>query len=123
MPGTARSGARPLALCLTTAALAMLGACGPTREATTLFELLPPETTGLRFANTLPDDSTFGFLDYLYYYNGGGVAVGDVDGDGLPDLYFSSNLGRNTLYHNKGNYQFQDVTEHAGVGGPPGWKT
>lgn len=88
-----------------------------------LFELLPPATTGVTFENRLPDDSTFTLLDYLYYYNGGGVAVGDVNGDGLPDLYFSSNVGPNRLYLNKGNYKFEDVTERAGVQGPPGWKT
>ncbi|MEP6858586.1 MAG: VCBS repeat-containing protein, partial [Gemmatimonadales bacterium] len=59
----------------------------------------------------------------LYYYNGGGVAVGDVDGDGLQDLYFTSNLGPNKLYRNKGNYQFEDITERAGVADTAGWKT
>ena len=122
MPVSARSGAHSFHRCLTSIAIAMLVGCAE-KPGPTLFELLPPETTGVSFANTLPDDSTFGFLDYLYYYNGGGVAVGDVDGDGLPDLYFSSNLGRNTLYHNKGSYKFEDVTDRAGVAGPPGWKT
>ena len=51
------------------------------------------------------------------------MAVGDVDGDGLPDLYFSANLGPNRLYRNKGNYAFEDVTDRAGVAGPEGWKT
>jgi hypothetical protein len=75
------------------------------------------------FANKLPDDSSFNVLNYLYYYNGGGVAVGDINNDGLPDLYFSSNLGSNTLYLNKGNYHFEDITKRAGVAGPDGWKT
>ncbi|HEY8165676.1 MAG TPA: VCBS repeat-containing protein, partial [Gemmatimonadaceae bacterium] len=55
------------------------------------------------------------------YYDGGGVAAGDIDGDGLPDLYFTSNLESDRLYLNKGNYRFEDITERAGVSGPPGW--
>ncbi len=88
-----------------------------------LFEVLDPTRTGVTFTNTLPEDTTFNILNYLYYYNGGGVAVGDVNNDGLPDLYFTSNLGANRLYLNKGNYQFEDVTERAGVADSVGWKT
>lgn len=77
----------------------------------------------MAFINDLPERPEFNILNYLYYYNGAGVAVGDVDGDGLQDLYFSSNLGSNRLYRNKGNYSFEDITEHAGVEGPEGWKT
>ena len=88
-----------------------------------LFERLAPESTGVRFSNDLPEAPDFNILNYLYYYNGGGVAAGDVDGDSLPDLYFSSNLGANRLYRNLGGYRFEDVTERAGVAGPPGWKT
>jgi hypothetical protein len=98
--------------------------CEPTRPAAPpLFELLKPEATGVTFANTLPEKPDFNPLNYLYYYNGGGVAAGDVDGDGLPDLYFTSNLGPNKLYRNKGNYQFEDITDKAGVADPDGWKT
>ncbi|MGH7694383.1 MAG: FG-GAP repeat domain-containing protein, partial [Gemmatimonadaceae bacterium] len=88
-----------------------------------LFERLTPESSGVTFVNELPERPEFNILNYLYYYNGAGVAVGDVDGDGLQDLYFSSNLGSNRLYRNKGNYTFEDVTELAGVKGPEGWKT
>src|SRR4051812_2434754 len=106
-------------------ALALVVAVEGCRQAPSarLFELLPPGTTGIVFANRLPEDSAFNILNYLYYFNGGGVAVGDVDGDGLPDLYFSSNVGSNALYLNKGNYRFEDVTLRAGVAGPEGWKT
>ncbi len=92
-----------------------------------LFELLSPRATGVAFENRLPEDTAFNILNYLYYYNGGGVAAGDVNNDGLPDLYFSANLGPNRLYLNKGDYRFEDVTDRAGVGGagegPGGWKT
>ena len=90
---------------------------------TRLFELLAPEQTGVTFANRLPEDTAFNILNYLYYYNGGGVAVGDVNNDGLPDLYFTANRGPNRLYLNKGNYRFEDVTERAGVADAEGWKT
>ena len=100
------------------------GCAQPASPATLpLFERLTPEATGVTFANTLPEAADFNILHYLYYYNGGGVAVGDVDGDGLQDLYFSSNLGPNRLYRNRGDYRFEDITERAGVAGPPGWKT
>jgi hypothetical protein len=95
---------------------------GPTAPSRPLFELLKPEATGVTFANKLPETG-FNIVNYLYYYNGGGVAVGDVDGDGLPDLYFTSNIGPNKLYRNKGNYQFEDITDKAGVADPEGWKT
>ena len=88
-----------------------------------LFELLPPEQTGVTFVNRLPEDTGFNILKYLYYYDGGGVAVGDINNDGLPDLYFTSNLGPNRLYLNKGNYQFEDITQRAGVADAEGWKT
>lgn len=100
-----------------------LTACRDATSAPTLFELLPPSATGVTFANELPEDTTFNVLNYLYFYNGGGVAAGDVNGDGLPDLYFTSNAGSNRLYLNKGNYTFEDVTARAGVGGVGGWTT
>ena len=88
-----------------------------------MFEMLSPKSTGVAFVNQLPENPDFNILNYLYYYNGGGVAAGDIDGDGLPDLYFSSSIGSNHLYRNRGNYQFEDITERAGVAAPEGWKT
>src|SRR6266699_1996695 len=104
------------------AATLALAACGRAREPQ-LFESLSPERTGVTFTNRLPDDTAFNILTYMYFYDGGGVAVGDVNNDGLPDLYFTSNVGPNRLYLNKGDYRFEDVTERAGVADPGGWKT
>jgi len=100
---------------------AVIIGCGDAADSARLFELLRPEATGVTFINELPDDPEFNILNYVNYYNGGGVAIGDIDSDGLPDLYFTSNLGRNHLYRNKGNYEFEDITERAGVGGSEGW--
>ncbi len=104
--------------------LLVLVACRRTPQPPPLFELLPPSATGVTFANQVPEqDTALNIITFLNYYNGGGVAVGDVDGDGLPDLYFTSNVGPNRLYRNLGNYRFEDIAERAGVADPAGWKT
>lgn len=90
----------------------------------TLFESLPSSTTGIEFNNTLPNRKLFNILYYLYYYNGGGVATGDINNDSLPDIYFTANTkGNNKLYLNKGNFQFEDITAKAGVAGTADWCT
>ncbi|MFL5582983.1 MAG: VCBS repeat-containing protein [Gemmatimonadaceae bacterium] len=88
-----------------------------------LFDRLASAATGVAFVNALPEAAEFNIVNYLYYYNGGGVAVGDVDGDGLQDLFFTANLGPNRLYRNLGGFRFEDVTVRAGVAGPGGWKS
>ncbi|MDB5264226.1 MAG: RNA-binding protein [Adhaeribacter sp.] len=89
-----------------------------------LFVLLSPEKTGVRFANNLTEGLNTNVLVYEYFYNGGGVAAGDLNDDGLEDIYFTSNMGPNQLYLNKGNLQFADITAEAGVSGREGpWKT
>ncbi|WP_192346986.1 VCBS repeat-containing protein [Algoriphagus sp. Y33] len=88
-----------------------------------LFELMSSEATGVQFENTLISSDTLNILEYLYFYNGGGVAVGDINNDGLVDLYFAGNQTSNRLYLNKGNFQFEDITESAGVSGEGGWST
>jgi len=89
-----------------------------------LFTLLSPEQTHVDFSNTLTEGLNTNVLMYEYFYNGGGVATGDLNGDGLPDLYFTGNMTDNKLYLNKGHMQFEEVTAIAGVAGRPGpWKT
>lgn len=92
-------------------------------ESTPLFSLLSPEQTGIDFQNQLTSSPEINILEYLYFYNGGGVAAGDINGDGLVDLYFTGNQVPNKLYLNKGNFQFEDITESAGVSGDGGWST
>ena len=82
----------------------------------TLFENLPSSKTNITFQNNLPNQKGFNILYYLYYYEGGGVATGDLNNDGLPDI-FATGLGGNRLFQNKGGGKFLNVTEAAGVGG------
>src|SRR5687768_8085615 len=89
-----------------------------------LFTLLPSEQTHVDFVNTLNEGPSTNVMMYEYFYNGGGVAVGDLNNDGLDDIYFSSNMSSNKLYLNKGNMEFADVTEQSGTGARNGpWKT
>lgn len=89
----------------------------------TLFESLPSSETGIDFENRLEFMHEFNIYNYRNFYDGGGVAVGDVTGNGLPDIYFIHNLGDNRLYKNLGNFKFEDVTESAGVAGSKKWST
>ena len=91
-------------------------------QQTTLFTAISSSQTNIQFTNTLEKRPLFSILYYLYYYNGGGVATGDINNDGLPDIYFTANSkGHNKLYLNKGNFQFEDITDKAGVAGTSDW--
>ncbi len=85
--------------------------------------MLPADYTQLEFENKLIDETKFNVFKYRNYYNGGGVAIGDVNNDGLPDVYLTSNQQSNKLFINEGNFRFKDVTKHARVRGTHKWST
>ncbi|PRY00224.1 VCBS repeat protein, partial [Pontibacter ummariensis] len=96
----------------------------PVVAADPLFTLLPASKTGVSFTNSLTEGLNTNVLMYEYFYNGGGIAIGDVNGDGLQDIYFTGNMTSNRLYLNKGHMQFEDITASAGVAGREGpWTT
>lgn len=102
----------------------MLSACTPSgNHVKTIFEEVAPSYSGIDFRNILTESSDFNIIEYLYFYNGGGVAIGDVNQDGLPDLFFTSNQGPNKLYVNLGDFRFKDVTEKAGIVKSGNWST
>lgn len=94
--------------------------CG---QPSTLFTRMDEGKTGIHFRNTLRENGDANVLNYAYFYNGGGVAVGDLNNDGLPDLLFTGNMSPNRLYLNKGNFSFQDITDVSGVALQQGWCT
>lgn len=89
----------------------------------TLFTQLDSKQTGIDFNNRIVEKDGENVLAYEYFYNGGGVAVGNINNDGLPDIFFTANLGSNKLYLNEGNFHFKDITRSAKVGGRKNWKT
>jgi enediyne biosynthesis protein E4 len=105
-------------LCIVTA---LLVSCDGKNE--TLFTKLGPDDTGIDFINENHETEKTNILSYEYYYNGGGVALGDINNDGLTDIYFTSNIFPNKLYLNKGNFEFEDITPSSGTACEVGWKT
>jgi hypothetical protein len=87
-----------------------ISSCGSHHDK--LFTKLSPDKTGVDFANVLQEgDPQFNILSYPYFYNGGGVAVGDINNDGLPDIVFTGNMVNNRLYVNEGKLKFKDITK------------
>ncbi|MCK4750200.1 MAG: CRTAC1 family protein, partial [Bacteroidales bacterium] len=102
----------------------MLNGCNQDED--TLFRSLSPGSTNINFSNKIRETEEFNIIQYLYMYDGGGVGAGDINNDGLVDLFFTANQGLDRLYLNKGNLKFKDITRQAGVGGPTGtnaWTT
>ena len=88
-----------------------------------LLKNISSDKTNIDFENNLIEDKDHSIINYIYFYNGGGVSAGDINNDGLQDLYFVSNQGENKLYINKGNLTFEDVTKKANVAGSSSWST
>jgi enediyne biosynthesis protein E4 len=101
----------------------ILFSCKTEKKEATLFQLVDSNQSNVYFQNKLIENDQFNIIEYLYYYNGGGVAIGDINNDGFSDIYFSSNQQSNKLYLNKGNFEFEDITDKAGVAGLGNWKT
>lgn len=94
--------------------LGLISSCSPEKE--TLFSKLAKNDTGIDFVNNNHETERSNIFTYEYFYNGGGVALGDINNDGLTDIYFTSNIFSNKLYLNQGNFKFKDITEQSGYG-------
>ena len=91
------------------------------KESNTLFELV--ENSGIDFTNKVEDTKDFNIFTYRNFYNGGGVAIGDINNDSLPDIFFTANMGPNKLYLNKGGFKFEDISATAGFAEKQKWST
>ena len=103
--------------------LLLLSRCSSQPKRDTLFEKIPSDASGIDFVNKVENTEDFNIFNYRNFYNGGGVAIGDLNNDGLADVYLTSNMGENKLYLNRGNFRFEDVTAKAGVAGSSFWST
>ena len=104
--------------------LIFVSGCSTTsNETKTLFKEITSDDSGINFSNTLTFDNDFNVYTYRNYYNGGGVALGDINNDGLIDVYLTANMLPNKLYLNKGDFKFEDITEKSGVAGTKAWST
>ena len=105
-----------LSVCFT-----LLAGCGDSGDEKNLFSL--QQHTGIRFRNEVSNSPDFNIFSYRNFYNGGGVAIGDINNDGLADVFFTANMGSNKLFLNKGNWQFDDISAKAGFVDKKDWST
>lgn len=115
-----------LSVCLACACTQDKGANDSNTSSTsvnTLFSALAADQTGVDFVNQITNSEDFNIFNYRNFYNGGGVAIGDINNDGLSDIFFTANLGPNKLYLNKGNFQFEDISTSAGIELSNKWST
>ena len=102
----------------------LLVACGkPENSSTPLFEEISPAHSGILFENNIVSEENFNILNYRNFYNGGGVGIGDINNDDLPDVFLVSNMGDNKLYLNRGGFVFEDITAKAGIKNKHAWST
>ncbi len=92
-----------------------------TSDSTPIFQLM--DKTGIEFSNTVTDSKDFNIFTFRNFYNGGGAAIGDINNDGLADVFFTANMGSNKLFLNKGNFKFDDISEKAGFKNKDQWST
>jgi hypothetical protein len=102
-----------------------LFACNKTTAPTgnTVFSKVASDQSGIKFTNTVTNSKDFNILTYRNFYNGGGVAIGDINNDGLSDVFFTANMGANKLYLNKGGMKFDDISAKAGIESKDNWST
>lgn len=103
--------------------LLLIASCSPKEHEKKIFASLDHADTGIDFSNNLTETEAFNYFTYPYIYMGGGVATGDINNDGLIDVFFTGNQVSNKLYLNKGNLKFEDITKKAGVAGDSRWYT
>src|SRR6186997_1859399 len=102
--------------CVALIPLLWVAGCSTGQQERPLFKLLSPDQTGVTFANTITTSDSLNVQTDVYIYNGAGVGVGDIDNDGLPDIFFAGNQVSSRMYLNKGKMRFEDITANARVG-------
>jgi hypothetical protein len=97
--------------------------CSEEKQGKPVFDVLPSSRTGIGFNNKLTPTADLNMLKYMYFYNGAGVGAGDLNNDGLIDLFFAGNQVKDRLYLNEGDLRFRDATVQAGITDDKGWST